>query len=121
MSTQEAVSLALAQPDNGVYEVQVSGRIGRGVDERIKTLLRETSGQEAATQAVVLNLADVAFLDSAGISSLLALQHDLTEAGGKMVLCSVPPRINQMFELVGMARVIPVADDARRAREMCHA
>lgn len=121
MPTSDSISLETFTTDKGLHEVHVAGKLSRGTDSLIKSTLAESSGESWQSRGVVLNLSDVGFLDSAGISSLLTLQHELDATGGKLVLCHVPPRINQMFDVVGMARVIPVVDNLDQAQEICEA
>ncbi len=102
--------------DNLIY-VLASGRLGWDADTRIKEKLTAEAGDTWRSRTVVLSLAEVRFLDSAGISALLLLGRELSGNGGKLVLCGPPPRIRQMFELVGMDRLIPVVDDLKHAGE----
>ncbi len=98
--------------------VRASGHIGWGADAQIRESLLATAGAAWATSPVVLNLAAVSFIDSAGISSLLAVHRELRGGGGRLVLCDVPPVIGQTFDVVGLSRLIPVAQDMDGAREM---
>ena len=102
--------------DNLVY-VLASGRLGWDADTRIKEKLAAEAGDTWRSRTVVLSLAEVRFLDSAGISALLLLGRELCGHGGKLVFCEPPPRIRQMFELVGMDRLVPVVDDLKHAGE----
>jgi anti-anti-sigma factor len=101
--------------------VRASGHIGWGADTQIRDSLKATAGAAWAASPVVINLADVSFIDSAGISSLLAVHRELRGGGGRLVLCDVPPIIGQTFEVVGLSRLIPVAQDMHGAREMLSA
>ena len=121
MQLSDSVSVETVTNDKGLHEIHVTGKLSRGTDSLIKATLAESSGDHWQSEGVVLNLSDVGFLDSAGISALLTLQHELNATGGKLVLCHVPPRINQMFDVVGMARVIPVVDTLDQAQEVCEA
>ena len=95
--------------------VLMSGRIGWDADARIKERLALEFGDTFLSATVVLDLTEVRFVDSAGLSSLLALRGHLSEQGGRLVFCEVPPRIRRMFELVGMYRLIPVVSDPQPA------
>jgi anti-sigma B factor antagonist len=121
MTQDDSITVAVQQAMAGCLQVDVGGTLTRGTDAAIKGQLGATPPATNEHRTVLLNLSDVGFMDSAGISSLLSLHHHLMEIGDKLVLCNVPPRINQMFEVVGMSRLIPVADTPQQAREICQA
>ena len=121
MSTTDNVTLDLGVPAEGTYEIHIEGKLGWGADNAIRSMLTEKSGTSWLSQHVMLNLSDVGFLDSAGVSSLLTLHREVSDSGGKLVLYGASPRINQMFGVVGMHRVIPVVDDRQQAQEVCQA
>lgn len=118
MTQTELVEITVDAPLDDVCHVRASGRLGWGSDVEIKRELARASESDWRNRAVALDLADVSFLDSAGISALLAVNKQLVEGGGSMVLCDVPPRINQAFDIVGMSRLIPIVDNLKSAREM---
>jgi anti-sigma B factor antagonist len=64
---------------------------------------------------VVLNLAQVTYLDSAGIGVLVRLLHRTRNASGDLKLCAVPPRIAEVLritKLTGVFDVHPGEDEA---------
>lgn len=91
--------------------IRASGHIGRDADTEIKRGLARSGRTKGSSGEVVLNMADVTFIDSAGISSLLNLSQELARDGGRMILYAVPPLINRTFEVVGMSRLIPILDE----------
>ena len=97
--------------------LRASGHIGRGADTEIKRSLDQSGHTNGSTGEVILNMADVTFIDSAGISSLLDLNQELARHGGRMMPYAVPPLINRTFEVVGMARLIPILDELPAVKE----
>jgi anti-anti-sigma factor len=116
--TPIAVEVDTGPSDNALFCLRASGYLGRGTDRKIIERLSRSNGGQAAGETVVLNLCDVTFIDSAGISSLLAVQQEMSSGGRRIILCNVPPFINQTFDIVGMSRLIPVVEDLERAREI---
>jgi len=49
-----------------------------------------------------VDLANVTFIDSTGLSALVVAHRQLEEAGGELRLVSVPPKVHRVFELVGL-------------------
>jgi anti-anti-sigma factor len=103
---------------DGLYCLRAAGHLGREADRQIRERLAEANGHVGEGATVVLNLCDVTFIDSAGISSLLSIKQEMLATGGRVILCNVPPFVNQAFNLVGMSRLIPVVDTVERAREL---
>ena len=116
--TPIAVEVDTEPSDNDLFCLRASGYLGRGTDGKIIERLRRSKRERRAGETVVLNLCDVTFIDSAGISSLLAVQQEMSVGGGRIILCNVPPFINQTFGIVGMSRLIPVVENIERAREI---
>ncbi len=49
-----------------------------------------------------VDLANVTFIDSTGLSALVVAHRQLDELGGELRLVSVPPKVARVFELVGL-------------------
>jgi anti-anti-sigma factor len=116
--TPIAVEVDDTSIEDGLYCLRAAGYLGREADRQIRERLAEGNGHMGEGATLVLNLSDVTFIDSAGISSLLSIQQEMLATGGRIILCNVPPFVNQTFNLVGMSRLIPVVDTVERAREL---
>lgn len=111
MTHDNPIAVEVESGCDGRCCVRASGHIGRDADTEIKRSLARAGRTNGSTGEVALNMADVTFIDSAGISSLLNLNQELTRDGGRMILYAVPPLINRTFEVVGMSRLIPILDE----------
>jgi N-acetylglucosaminyldiphosphoundecaprenol N-acetyl-beta-D-mannosaminyltransferase len=67
-------------------------------------------GQQAlaASQHVLVNLAQVKFLDSSAIGALLELGNQARFAGGELSLAAVPARIQQTLALLQMEKIFNI-------------
>jgi anti-sigma B factor antagonist len=54
---------------------------------------------------VLINLQDVTFMDSSGLSALVSALKAVRTAGGKLYLCSINDQVKMVFELTRMDRV----------------
>ena len=52
---------------------------------------------------VIVDFANVTFLDSAGVRTLLIAHHEAAERGVTFVLASLPPQARRVFEVTGLA------------------
>jgi len=68
--------------------------------------------------ALLMDLGGVTALDSTGVGWLLLCQNQCRAAGGMMVLHSLPPIVQQLFDVLKMQLVLTVADDEAAALEM---
>lgn len=75
-------------------------------------LRRDISDVVASGGGIVLiDLQNVTFMDSSGLSSLISAQRMMRTAGGKLFLCSINDQTKMLFELTKMDRVFQVFDD----------
>ena len=60
---------------------------------------------------VLLDLADVNFIDSTGLGTLVVALKMLRNAGGDLYLCSLAAPVKQLFALTGMDSVFETLGD----------
>lgn len=118
MISDHPVTVETQSPVNGVSLARAGGYFNRSAGDVIRTTLADACGADWASRGVILDFANVTFIDSAGISALLSVREEVLGRGGKIVLCSVPPLIRRTFEFVGIERLIPLAASPRKAGEM---
>lgn len=81
--------------------------------DELKVAAEAASAQQ--DQDVIVDCSRVGILTSESICSLMVLERTLLGQGRKMVLCSVPPPIQQVLERVGLASVFCFAEDEASA------
>src|SRR5262245_36114737 len=64
---------------------------------------------------LVLNLGSVEQLNSLMLARLISLHHKVKGQGGRLVLCSITPRLREMFDALSLHELIPIYEDVRRA------
>ena len=69
-------------------------------------------------RSLILDCARLVFMDSASAGSMVRLEHDVTEGGGKFVLCSVPRVIQRLLDASGLSGRFAVAADEVQARSL---
>ncbi|MEU3838798.1 STAS domain-containing protein [Streptomyces sp. NPDC028635] len=65
---------------------------------------------EQGTPHLVLDLAQVDYVDSTGLSTLIVLLQAAQEAGGSLRVASVPDRLMRMVTLTGISTLLPIHD-----------
>ena len=57
---------------------------------------------------LIIDLAGVDYLSSAGLRVLLSLAKRIRAAGGGLAMCALAPPVRQVFELSGLIQVLAV-------------
>lgn len=109
------MQLTVIADEGDVVCVRCEGEIANAFQEQNEPL-EGLLGSEAPKRKVLLNLGKVRFVDSSGISWLLARHKKFNESGGRLVLYEVPPLIRQPLEFVKLTRVLHIAEDEAAAR-----
>jgi anti-sigma B factor antagonist len=80
-----------------------------GLDTELDALIA------AGSARLVVDLSDVAFLDSTGLGVLVKALKHAREAGGWLHLVVTSDRIRKIFEITGLDASIPIFDTAQDA------
>jgi anti-sigma B factor antagonist len=98
---------------DGVDVISLSGRldaaVARAVREEIKVVIEEGSGK------LVIDLSDVKFVDSSGLSVLVLALKAAHAKGGRLALLKVNSTVRSLLELTRLHRVFEIFDDEEKA------
>ena len=72
-------------------------------------------GLDAGRKYVVLDLCAVRFVDSSGLSGLLALQRHLFSRNARLIVCGLTRAVQALFELMQVERLIEIFDTRESA------
>ena len=70
---------------------------------------------ESRPQRLLIDLAAVDFVSSAGLRVLLIVAKGLKQSGGALQLCGLPPAVQEVFDVSGFSRIfeiLPTRSDA---------
>ena len=73
---------------------------------------------EAGASRLVVNLAGLEYVSSAGLRVLLLTAKKLSRQNGKLVLCGMQPGVREVFAISGMLSVFPNAADEAAAQAL---
>jgi anti-sigma B factor antagonist len=98
----------------GVNIVDLSGRItiGEGtvvLRDTVRNLLLRNE------KNILLNLADVSYIDSSGIGELVSSFTTVGNQGGKLKLLSLTKKVHDLLSITKLLTVFEVFDDEARA------
>lgn len=66
-------------------------------------------------EAVVIDIREVPFMDSAGLGALIGGIRRLRESGGAVALCCSRPSLLRLLEMTGLNRILTVTDSYSEA------
>ncbi len=102
-----------------VKVVQPADHIDIGNAFELKGSLQELLRQ--GEKRVVIDLANVQYIDSAGLSALMAVVHAFHGAGGAVRLCGPQPNVLKIFHLTRLDEYLPLSENLEQARAQLEA
>jgi anti-sigma B factor antagonist len=104
---------ASARNVRGVTIIDLAGRIALGDSAAV---LRDTVRREADKNAhLLLNLAEVNFVDSAGLGELVGCYTTMLNRHGFIRLLNVQPRLKELLKMTRLYTLFEVFDDEQAA------
>lgn len=109
------MALRMAERDvNGVTVVDIDGRIVLGEEsnsfrEKIKSLLA------AGKKKIVLNLANVVYIDSAGLGTLVATFHSASSQGATLKMANLGTKFKEVLQVTKLMTVFDTYDSETAA------
>lgn len=99
---------------NAVTVVDLSGRItlGEGCTQ-LRELIRDLLGK--GHNKLLLNLADVTYIDSSGIGELVSGFTAVSNAGGQLKLLNLTKKVHDLLQITKLLTVFDVHEDEAKA------
>lgn len=97
-----------------VIIVDISGKLtlGEGTSA-LRMKIRELV--EGGSRRIVLNMADVTYMDSSGLGELVAAHTTVTIAGGEMKLLNLAKRVHDLLKITKLYSVFETFEDETSA------
>ena len=109
------MALKMSQREvDGVTVVALDGRIVLGEEsnalrEKVKELLAE------GKKKIVLNVNNIAFIDSAGLGTLVASHHTAKKEGASLRLCHLDNKFQQVLQITKLLTLLYISDTEAEA------
>lgn len=84
-------------------------RVAGELDLRVAADFRnelEVAVEAERANKLLLNFAEVTFIDSSGLGAILGRYKKLTQTGGKMAIAEPQPQVQRILELSGILRIM---------------
>lgn len=105
--------IANLRQENGITIIELSGRLDAVSAEQIKQELYELI-EEGSTR-LLLNMAQVEFIDSHGLGLLVSCLRRTAAEGGDLSLVEVPELCRSVLELTRLTRVFDIYESEDKA------
>jgi anti-sigma B factor antagonist len=99
---------------DSVTVMDISGRItlGEGCSQ-LREMIRDQVSK--GNRRVLLNLADVTYIDSSGIGELVSAFTSVTGQGGQLKLLNLTKKVHDLLQITKLYTVFDVHDDEAKA------
>jgi anti-sigma B factor antagonist len=98
---------------DGVKVIECSGRIVFG--QEATELRDEVKKELSETNRIVLNLANVSYIDSGGIGTLVSLFTSARNSGGDIKLANLTKRVSDLLQITKLVTVFESYDSEEKA------
>ncbi|MGH9502580.1 MAG: STAS domain-containing protein [Terriglobales bacterium] len=97
-----------------VVVLEVSGRITLGEGNvMLREIVRDLA--EKGNNKIVLNLAEVSYVDSSGVGELVKVHTTIRTRGGRLKLASLHPRLHELLKMTHLTTVFEIEQDEASA------
>ena len=99
---------------NGIVIIDLSGQLTLGESSAaIRDEVRDQTSQ--GSRKILLNLANVTYIDSAGLGELTAAYTSVKNRGGELKLLNLTKRVHDLMQITKLYTVFDVKDDEASA------
>ncbi len=99
-----------------VCKLNIRGNISIENSHEIAVLVRAL--MDGGFKRIIFNLENLNFIDSTGIGIIIRIKKNCMQAGsGDIVLYNVPPKINEVFDLVNLKDFVKISYSEQKALE----
>jgi anti-anti-sigma factor len=102
----------------GVCQIRADGEIRCVLEPRDLRNIEEVLGPRCYRRTILLDLQHVPHIDSSGVCWLVHFHKSTQNAGGMLILYSVPAGVMAVLKLLGMHHYFKLAADERAARSL---
>jgi anti-anti-sigma factor len=108
------MELAVHDLESGILEISLSGRMDIVGTQQID--LKFTALTSTRKAQILVDLANVSFIASIGIRTLISSAKAQKQRGGSMVLYKPNSQVEEVLRTTGIDAIIPIAHDLDAAR-----
>lgn len=101
--------------NNNIYVIELDGELDLYNAYKVKTLY--TKMAEKGINSIILDLANLDYLDSSGLGSMIYIFSDLKKHDGKMSLCHLNGAPKNLIQMTRLDKLFLIADTIEESVE----
>lgn len=98
---------------NKIVVFDISGDLSRPSGVSLHQAVK--SQHERGMRNIILNFAEVGFVDSFGVGEILASYISTQHLGGKIKLCQISKKLYLVFQVTGLIKILEIFEDCESA------
>ena len=87
----------------------VDGQVDMHTSPELRTHLR--GALQAKSNPMVVDLAQVSFIDSSGLATLIEALQAVSKYGGRLRLCGLTPAVKNLFRLSNLTSIFDIREN----------
>jgi anti-anti-sigma factor len=108
--------IVATQPTAVVYELKLSGELGRSAIEGLDKAIREAFSRKVFR--IALDMEGVSYISSTVITLLIDFTRSARKNGGDILLAGMPEKLTHIFHLLGMSGDLAFAKNREEALQV---
>jgi anti-sigma B factor antagonist len=109
-------SVRSSSPDAGQCVIRIAGEVDLEHSAELAALGRDALGTDAGLHTLVIDLADVTFMDSTGVGALIEIHAAAMAADVQVCIRHAPPVVTKILQITGLAAMFRVENNGNRAQ-----
>jgi anti-anti-sigma factor len=109
----ENIKVETSALDGEVHEIRISGSLDWSNFAKVETAIEELFKKSA--YKLVINLKNCKYISSAGFGCFISSLDTAMKHGGDIVFSSTPTEIQEVFNILGLSKILRFAPDAAAA------
>lgn len=93
--------------------VSLTGDVDLHSSPEVHRVLVMVAGEEPAR--IVLDLADVTYMDSSGVGTIVEVFRRVQAYGGRLIVVAPNPRVRSLFQITQLERIFTILDTVKEA------
>ena len=109
----EHIKVATREVETGVYELAIEGSLDWSNFAKVETAIEEIF--KKGVFKIVVSLRDTKYISSAGFGCFISSLDTAMKNNGDIVFASTPPEIQDVFNILGLTKILRFAEDEKEA------
>ena len=97
----------------GIYQIRIEGSLDWSNFGRVESTIEEIF--KKGIYKIVVNLQQAKYISSAGFGCFISSLDTAMKKGGDIIFAGTPPEIQDVFNILGLSKILRFADDEKAA------